>query len=227
MDFNGDTKGLADRCRQRLLKNGHRLFLTQLHKGLSLAHPFGGILWAGQHGDNRLGIAGDFFFGIEVEKPWPQAYVAPHHAFAGLFGESTDDGASAFLDFQLADYRGSTNFIVDTWRPLDLSSLNASALQISFLGSRESFFFGQWFSDTPLYVALDNVATVYGLIDFSRTGTEQFSHDCGGAVGGDGWTIGLDPLPKGVWHWLSAAIVGRRKGCFVARDFLMPSKACR
>ncbi len=50
----------------------------------------------------------------------------------------TNTATSAFLDFNLADYRGNTDYVVTSWRSFNLSSLEASQLSISFQSSRET-----------------------------------------------------------------------------------------
>ncbi len=75
----------------------------------------------------------------------------------------TNTANSAFLDFNLADFRGNTDYVVANWRTFDLSSLNAAQIRISFLGSRETNYTPPpdppvYFLDTPAYVALDNIS---------------------------------------------------------------------
>ena len=71
---------------------------------------------------------------------------------------------NSFLDFNLADFRGATDFILGTCTPVsfDLSPLGARQLSISFLGSRETNVSPPndpplYFLDTPLYLAMDNI----------------------------------------------------------------------
>lgn len=71
----------------------------------------------------------------------------------------------SFLDFNLADFRGATDTINDTWQAFNLSPLQASQLSISFLGSRESNFVPPpgdpvYFLDTPAYAAVDNIGVI-------------------------------------------------------------------
>ncbi|MGN6134270.1 MAG: DUF4465 domain-containing protein [Aureliella sp.] len=66
----------------------------------------------------------------------------------------TNPDTSASKDVDLADFRNGNSLILDQWQQVDLSSLGASRLSVSFLGSRANAFG----LTTPTYVALDNVA---------------------------------------------------------------------
>ncbi len=72
----------------------------------------------------------------------------------------TNTASSQFLEVNLADFRGASDFIRDDWSTVDLSSLNAGQLSITLLGSRETSFDGgqTYFQDIPSYVAIDNLA---------------------------------------------------------------------
>lgn len=77
----------------------------------------------------------------------------------------TNTATAAFLDFNLADYRGNTDSVNLNWQSFNLSSLAASQLSISFLGSRETNFNDPpdppfYFMDTPAYAAFDNIAVI-------------------------------------------------------------------
>ena len=66
----------------------------------------------------------------------------------------TNTDTAAIQDVDLANFRNGNSTILDQWQHVDLSSLDASRLSISFLGSRSNAFG----ITTPTYVALDNVA---------------------------------------------------------------------
>ena len=77
----------------------------------------------------------------------------------------TNTANSAFLDFNLADYRGNADSVVNSWQSYNLLSLQATQLSISFLGSRETNYNDPadppvYFLDTPAYAAMDNVSVV-------------------------------------------------------------------
>lgn len=77
----------------------------------------------------------------------------------------TNTATSAFLDFNLADYRGDADNVNSNWQSFSLFSLDASQLSISFLGSRETNYNDPpdppvYFMDTPAYAAFDNVGVV-------------------------------------------------------------------
>ena len=77
----------------------------------------------------------------------------------------TNTANSAFLDFNLADYRGNTDSVLNAWQSFNLLSLQATQLSISFLGSRETNYNDPpdppvYFLDTPAYAAMDNISVV-------------------------------------------------------------------
>lgn len=77
----------------------------------------------------------------------------------------TNPANSAFLDFNLADYRGNTDSVVNSWRSFNLLSLQANQLSISFLGSRETNYNDPpdppvFYMDTPAYAAMDNISLI-------------------------------------------------------------------
>ena len=83
-----------------------------------------------------------------------QAYDQPFVAgdfFTVRFSNADTPG---YLDVNLADFRDGKSLIVNDWSDVNLSSLNASRLNVSFLGSRD----GPLGLETPSYVALDDVA---------------------------------------------------------------------
>lgn len=67
------------------------------------------------------------------------------------------------LDYYLADYRSSNpseHYILNDWTNVSVSSLQASTLNVSFNGSRQTTDpnTNQVYLNTPTYVAIDNVA---------------------------------------------------------------------
>lgn len=64
------------------------------------------------------------------------------------------------VEFYLADYRGNDDYIIDTWKTLDLSPLaHASVTSLTFrFDSSDHSSFGL---DTPAYAALDNLVLTF------------------------------------------------------------------
>ncbi len=65
------------------------------------------------------------------------------------------------LDYYLADFRKDSGQVNVNWDLFNLSSLNASRISVSFLGSRETNYGDVdnpfYFMDTPAYAAFDNI----------------------------------------------------------------------
>ena len=75
-----------------------------------------------------------------------------------ITGFAGSEIATGSQEFYLADYRSddsNEDFIVDDWRTVDVSGLNATTLSFTFSGSDV----GQFGLNTPAYFAADNIVT--------------------------------------------------------------------
>ena len=73
--------------------------------------------------------------------------------YTGAEGTGTPVGKP--VDFYLADFLGSNSYIINTWQPLDLSSLaGAESLQFGLSSSDNNMLYGM---NTPAYFAIDNL----------------------------------------------------------------------
>lgn len=92
----------------------------------------------------------------------PNNFAGPKFADGDFFTvrfTNTDDTSKVF-DFNLADFRNGKQDIVSDWTDVNLSGLNASHLNVSFLGSRQTYdpYSQEYYLATPAYAAIDNVA---------------------------------------------------------------------
>jgi autotransporter-associated beta strand protein len=111
--------------------------------------------------------------------------------FAKKFGGDTGDDPDWFLltiigksltgtelgrkELYLADYRGTNDYILDTWTQVDLSSLGAGVRQLEFTFTSSDNFYGMM--NTPAYVALDDLTLT--------PGTQKVWTGGGGTAGAD------------------------------------------
>lgn len=84
-----------------------------------------------------------------------QAYDQPFVAGDYFTVSFTNADTLESVNYDLADFRNGNSLILSDWREVNLESLNASRLSVSFLGSRD---FPPLGLETPSYVAIDNVA---------------------------------------------------------------------
>lgn len=102
------------------------------------------------------------FEGVDVTNTlYTWTSIANGDPFGPKFGANdfftlrfTNPDTSASRDVNLADFRAGNNTIFTGWEHVDLSALDATRLNVSFLGSRSNAFG----LTTPSYAALDNVA---------------------------------------------------------------------
>ena len=100
---------------------------------------------------NALDITNTLYTWTAIVTPEYGAQFGNNDFFKVTF---TNTDTLASKDVYLADYRNGANFVLDTWQSVDVSSLSASNLGITFSGTKAS----PWGLLTPTYVALDNVA---------------------------------------------------------------------
>ncbi len=108
-------------------------------------------LWA----DQSMTL-GDAFVGPPLGKGGGTGSFAGQDDFFVV--QFTNTSSNAMLEFSLADFRGSNSFIRDDWSEFDVSSLDASQIAITLLGSRETADGqGGFFQNIPSYAAIDNI----------------------------------------------------------------------